>query len=478
MTILRISHLMIARLLIGGAVLLAATMGAPAVWAQDAKDKEIQELKQRLDRLEKELGVKKEAPPAPAAAPAPGAPAAPAAPEEAAKPAEETPYPMTQVTGIYTDATTKDLGTLTGFKLFEGIKVRGWLSTYYVYNTNAPKREVVNRPDNQASSAVVGQDITIEGRTFDVHSNSFQFDLAEIELEKVPEPGGVGFKLDLAFGDTQNIIANTINEDIKFFDRYIQHASVSYVLPVARGVRFDVGKFVTHIGGETIESIKNNNFSHGFFYTYGIPFQDTGIRINYPWTDTFYTELYVLNGWNVTFDNNSGKTFSVSAGWTPNSTFSMVANWMGGPEQKDNSSNYRHLFDGQFYVNFTQRLRALFNYDVGFEDKDPRVPTGTKDSFWWGLMGVVRYKVTENFDPAFRLEYYSDPDGATTNLAQRLWAATLTLDYKLGAGKYANILVRPEYRYDRSTEKFFTEGDQFRNQKDQHTLGVNLVFYF
>lgn len=140
MTILRISHLMIARLLIGGAVLLAATMGAPAAWAQDAKEKEIRELRERLDRLEKELGVKKEAPPA--AAPAPGAPAAPAAPEAEAKPAEETPYPMTQVTGIYTDATTKDLGTLTGFKLFEGIKVQGWLSTYYDYNFNAPKRGV------------------------------------------------------------------------------------------------------------------------------------------------------------------------------------------------------------------------------------------------------------------------------------------------------------------------------------------------
>ena len=75
---LRLPHLMIARLLVSGAVLLAAAIGPPAAWAQDAKDREIQELRQRLDRLEKEIGVKKEAPPAPAAAPAPGAPAAPA----------------------------------------------------------------------------------------------------------------------------------------------------------------------------------------------------------------------------------------------------------------------------------------------------------------------------------------------------------------------------------------------------------------
>ena len=57
---MRLLHLTIARLLLGGAVLLAAALGAQGAWAQDAKDKEIKELRERLDRLEKEVGVKKE----------------------------------------------------------------------------------------------------------------------------------------------------------------------------------------------------------------------------------------------------------------------------------------------------------------------------------------------------------------------------------------------------------------------------------
>ena len=48
---------------------------------------------------------------------------------------------------------------------------------------------------------------------------------------------------------------------------------MSYLAPVGQGLRFDFGKFVTHIGGETIESIKNRNFSHSFFYTYAIRFR-------------------------------------------------------------------------------------------------------------------------------------------------------------------------------------------------------------
>jgi transposase len=80
----------------------------------------------------------------------------------------------------------------------------------------------------------------------------------------------------------------------------------------------DLGKFVTHIGGETIETVKNWNYSHAFFYTYAIPFQDTGARLNYNWSDTLYTEIYVVNGWNVTHDNNSGRTWGPSVGWTKN----------------------------------------------------------------------------------------------------------------------------------------------------------------
>ncbi|RTL29911.1 MAG: hypothetical protein EKK47_12175 [Burkholderiales bacterium] len=100
--------------------------------------------------------------------------------------------------------------------------------------------------------------------------------------------------------------------------RGIQHASVSYLAPLGSGLRVDLGKFVTHIGGETIETVKNWNYSHAFFYTYAIPFQDTGARLNYNWSDTLYTEIYVVNGWNVTHDNNSGRTWGPSVGWTKN----------------------------------------------------------------------------------------------------------------------------------------------------------------
>ncbi len=386
-----------------------------------------------------------------------------------------------EVGGIYTEPSTKDLGEITKIELFKGIKIRGWIDTYFVGNFNDPKRSTVN--ENQALSAIKSRDLTIEGRTFDVHSQSFSLSLAELEVEKVPEFGGVGFKFDLAFGDTQDIIVDTIKaasgkDSVSDFDKTFQHASISYVAPIGRGIRLDFGKFVTHIGGETIETVKNHNYSHAYFYTYGIPFQDSGLRIHYDWTDTFYTELYILNGWNVTSDNNKAKTFGPSIGWTPSPQFSLYLNYLVGNEQTDNDKffkNLRHLIDAQ--VNFapTEKLNLHFNFDYATEEK---AIGGTQDAQWYGVTGWVRYKVTDAFEPSFRAEWYRDGDGFTTGVAQDLVGLTLTLGYKIPAGQYANILVRPEYRFDISDKDFFTKGGDFRSSRTQHTLGVGVVFYF
>lgn len=405
-----------------------------------------------------------------------------------------------EVNGIYTEPTTKDLGVLTKLKVLEGIKVRGWISTYYEINTNDPSNAAVNCLQDMSSSlncptlnptsaasTVKSRHIDIEGRTFDVHSNSFSVELAELEIEKVPGIGEVGFKFDLAFGDTQDIMVDTIKgrvgaqqstDYISDFDKTFQHASISYVAPVGRGLRLDVGKFVTHIGGETIAGIKNNNFSHAFFYTYAIPFQDTGIRINYPWTDTFYTELYLLNGWNVTTDNNSGKTIGPSIGWAIG-PFSWYLNYLAGPEQTNNSSNLRQLVDTQLYYTLGA-LNLALNYDLGTEkkalDTNGDGITDT-DASWTGVTGWARYKVTDVFEPSLRVEWYNDEDGFTTGLKQKLTGATLTLNYKLGQGA-DHILIRPEYRYDKSDEKFFSKNDQIRSEKTQQTYGINFVYYF
>ena len=386
-----------------------------------------------------------------------------------------------EVNGIYTEPSTKDLGELTKIDLFKGLKFRGWIDTYLEGNFNHPRQSTVN--ENQALSVIRSRDLTIEGRTFDVHDRSFSLSLAELEFEKVPDVGGVGFKLDLAWGDTMDIIVDSIkaaigNQSVSDFDRYVQHASIAYVAPIGKGLRFDVGKFVTHIGGETIETIKNNNYSHAFFYTYAIPFQDTGVRVHYDWTDAFYTELYVVNGWNATSDNNKAKTLGPSIGWSPSPKFSVYLNYLVGNERTDSDKqfeNLRHLVDAQ--VNFApiEPLNLSLNADYAVEDG---AIGGRRDAQWYGLTGWIRYKLTDALEPSLRVEWYRDEDGFTTGVAQTLVGITATLNYKIGLGKLANILLRPEYRVDFLNKNFFTRGSDFRSEKVQHTLGIGAVLYF
>ena len=138
-----------------------------------------------------------------------------------------------EVNGIWTEPSTKDLGEWTGVEAFKGLKIRGWLDSYLVHNFNDPRRSTVIT--NQGASVIKGRDVTVEGRTFDIHDDSFRFSLGEVELEKVPtfgEWGGFGFKLDVAVSpkhETQDVIVRTIQAGagkknvVNDFDRYIQH---------------------------------------------------------------------------------------------------------------------------------------------------------------------------------------------------------------------------------------------------------------
>lgn len=383
-----------------------------------------------------------------------------------------------EVNGIYTEPATKDLGTITNIELFKSIKFRGWVEGYYVWNGNKPDRATVNA--RQAASAIKSRDLTIEGRTFDVHHNSFTAHLAEVELERVPEPGGVGFKVDLAFGDTQDIMVDSIQavspQGVSTFDKVFQHASVSYLADVGNGLRFDVGKFVTHIGGETITSIKNRNFSHAFFYTYAIPFQDSGLRVNYTVNSKVYVEGYLLNGWNVTSDNNTGKSVGASLGLTPSGKVSIYANYLGGPEKNDTNEGWRHLGDLQVIFLPMPSLQLMVNVDAA-TDKDALGPGD--DAGWWGTTFYVRPNIGGRFFPTARIEYFKDTDGFATAVAQNLWGFTFTADTKLGAdNSFAKLLLRPEIRYDKSSENFFSNKAAFRSRDYQFTVGVGVVAYF
>jgi hypothetical protein len=61
---------------------------------------------------------------------------------------------------------------------------------------------------------------------------------------------------------------------------------LSYIAPLGKGLRFDAGKFATHMGSEVIGGYDgyNDEFSRGFIFGFGVPFTHTGVKATYAFT--------------------------------------------------------------------------------------------------------------------------------------------------------------------------------------------------
>jgi len=152
----------------------------------------------------------------------------------------------------------------------------GFIDAYYSKNFNSPATE------------------TNQLRNFDINENQFALSLAELVIQKQASP--VGFRMDLDFGPTNDLVqpgnGSTLN--------VLQQAYLTAVLPVGSGLTVDVGKFVTHMGNEVIESKDNWNYSRSFLFEFAIPYYHTGIRLTYPIASMLSGTLDLLNGWNST----------------------------------------------------------------------------------------------------------------------------------------------------------------------------------
>jgi hypothetical protein len=144
--------------------------------------------------------------------------------------------------------------------------------------------------------------------------------------------------------------------------------------------------------------------SHAYFYTYGIPFQDFGLRAHYEFSPKVYAEFYALKGWNVTFDNNGGKTFGLTLGYAPSSKFRLNANYLAGPERNNNSRDRRDQGDFQIVYFPTKTLQTAINIDIG-RDKNTVAPG--QDAKWGGVTLYVRKNINGRFFPTLRAKYYA-----------------------------------------------------------------------
>jgi hypothetical protein len=413
---------------------------------------QMQELQEQVKALQAEVTSLKSPPPA-AVAPAPSA----AAPTAAVAAAVSTPAATPAPTGL-----AGLLGPTT---------ISGFVDTYYGYNSNQP----------------AGRQTGL--RNFDINSGQFGLNMLELIADKpVDSTNRVGYHVALGFGQAMNLVNSTEvgpgavpGSSVSNFDQYLKEGYIEYMAPVGKGLQINVGKFVTPAGAEVIESKDNWNYSRSLLFSWAIPYFHFGASAKYAFNSKFAVTGYLVNGWNNSIDTNTGKTAGFSAAWTPNAKFSIIENYLGGPEHLNYNGAMRNLSDTVITYNPTAKLSLMANYDYGHDhilnsgsDGLPPFVVGPR-AVWSGLAGYVKYAPNDKYAFSLRGEFFDDNQGFETGTSQRLSEFTATLQRTIAK----SIMTRLEYRRDSSDSAVFPKGnfgDPFVKTQNTITLGVIYAF--
>jgi hypothetical protein len=340
--------------------------------------------------------------------------------------------------------------TLEDIKNMLGLSI--YLQGGYTYN--------LANPDSQENGL----------RVFDHKANSFTLDLAQIVFNKDAAVGGVGYRLKLSAGETAKFIHSTgLGNPDDPFD--LTEAYIDYVAPLGKGLKFQLGKFVTMHGAEVIEAKDNMNYSRGLLFNYAIPFTHTGLMIGYPFSDKVSANFYVVNGWDNFNDEGSSKTLCLSLNVAPVDQFSVLVNLMNGREKdlQTGIESNRFLSDTVITIKPTKALTFVVNPDYAIQSRS--APDGS-DAKWYGVAGYVKYDFSDLFSATVRAEYFKDPDGARTLTPQTAKEVTLTPEFRVAK----NLIVRPEFRHDWSDRNVFDSHHNTLDKKTQDTIALGVMY--
>jgi hypothetical protein len=352
---------------------------------------------------------------------------------------------------------------------------------YYAYNFNAP----------------IGRANLL--RAYDVSSNSFSLNQADLVLENAPDPAHGkrwGARMDLQFGQaTQTLQGNQANEPRPEIYRNIFQAYGTYVIPVGGGLTVDFGKWSSSIGIEGNYTKDQINYSRSYWFNY-LPFYHMGVRANYKVNDALSLNYWVTNGTQQTEAYNGYKDQLFGFVLNPSKSVSWTVNYYLGQEHPDvvyfiygngpagaptlqgvpfepirpAPKGKLNIFDSYATIQATPKLEFALESDWVIE----RYQRNSEPDETMGGAAYVKRNITDNFYLAGRFEYMNDRNGLFSGLPQSLKEGTLTANYRFGNG----FMMFWEWRRDFSNQKYFYTDALGILANHQTTATVGMVWWF
>ncbi len=334
-------------------------------------------------------------------------------------------------------------------------------------------------------------------RAYDVSSNAFSLNQADIVLENAPDLANgkrYGARLDLQFGQaTETLQGNPTNEPRPDVYRNIFQAYGTYIVPIGSSLTVDFGKWASSLGIEGNFTQDQMNYSRSYLFDF-LPFYHEGARAHYQFNDKFGVNYWVTNGTEQTEPFNGYKDEMFGFVLQPTKAINWTVNYYLGQEHPDFQfvtngppnlptfqgqpfepivnppSGKLHIFDSYATWNASPKLTLAGEADYVIE----RLLTISAPAHAEGGAGYIHYQLTPKIALAARGEYLSDESGLYSGKTQALKETTLTFEYRFSQG----FLMREEWRRDWSNQPYFLSSTLGVLEESQQTVTLGLVWWF
>jgi hypothetical protein len=247
-----------------------------------------------------------------------------------------------------------------------------------------------------------------------------------------------------------------------------------------------VGHFFTIIGWEVVGAPNNFFYSHAYTMIHSEPFTHTGALATYNVSEDITAYGGYVLGWDSGFDDN-GDAFlgglSLQVTDELNVTYATVGGRFGDNTLGVNEKGYMHSIVSQYAL--SDKLQYISQSDLINTDGDNGTQRDT-----YGLNNYLIYTLSDCLAVGTRFEWWSVSRdsaafGGAAGAGSRvdIYDLTTGLNYR----PHANVLIRPEIRYDWARGATSAElaglggtlgGGLFESGRDQFTFGMDTIFTF
>ncbi|MES2862577.1 MAG: outer membrane beta-barrel protein [Bacteroidota bacterium] len=326
------------------------------------------------------------------------------------------------------------------------IDLSGYIDTYYSYDFDQPE-------GNSKQSFLYSYN----------RQNEFNINIALIRASISYD--NVYAKLSVHAGTY--VDDNYANEDLKLFNE----AYLGVYLNKSKKTSLEAGILPSYIGFETAISHSNLTLTRSNIAE-ATPYYMTGIKLNHQFSNKLSLAIFATNGWQRIDkpDNNVPPALGTQLAYKSNENSTLNWSTFIGKEYYGTELAYRYFSNLYWDKTWNAKWRTISGFDFGIQDTSS---ANNKHVNWMSPILISQYKISDKWQMAHRIEYYSDKNNAVINVFN-LPFETLGNSINFDFLPNTKMKIRTEAKWLHATENVFDLG----YKKDNFSVTTSMSFEF